>query len=248
MRLSLFAFVSLCLSSFAVAEEAVLAPPSDVFDQLDAAAVAAKAHAEARYAFTVDIHSLEDGKERHLKIRFDPRLEEGAQWRVLGQPPDALDKDTRNALKALESGEPGDDRLIYDKLLDSTAEIELAEETNDYALFTASLADDADTPKKVREALELTFRLEKQGGYISSVEMRSIKPFKPAAIAKIDSLVQAQSYAAPEEPGGPALMTESVNETEGRAMMKRFKSVMRQEFSDFERIDPSDMPVTSEGG
>jgi hypothetical protein len=71
--------------------------------------------------------------------------------------------------------------------------------------------------------------------------VRSIKPFKPMPVAKIKSMTQSQSYAAPNGDGA-ALLQASEGAANGKAMFKSFTTQSRQRYFDIERIDPSELP------
>lgn len=229
MRLVTVLLASMFFSASAIAQE-----PSTALDQLRAAAETAMVQAATPYAFTVDAWSKENDEETNLKLRFDPRREEGEQWTVIGARAEDLDKKSRKALKALNKGDAGDSPLIYDGLTEFVGHAVLVEEKEDYAIFSSSINDE-DTPQKVRDAIEVLIRLEKSAGYVSEISLRSKEPFKPAPIAKIKSMMQRQEYSAPVD-GGPALLRFSESAAEGKAMMKSFVSETRRTFLDIEPV------------
>jgi hypothetical protein len=199
---------------------------------LKAAAEKALAHAEDSYAYTVEHWSSNGEKEATVKLRYDPRLPKGARWLVLDQDEDALDKSARKALKELRKAEAKDNPVIYDKLGEMIEVAEFREETETEAVFVAQV----DTEEFPKDALEVFITLDKPGAYVSRIEVRSKKPFKPMPVAKVTNLVQSQTFAAPEG-DGPALIARSDMHVEGEAMFKSFKQLTRQTFSDIEKVE-----------
>lgn len=212
----------------------------DAHAMLLAAAEEAAAHAGERYAFTLDHWSEENGEEIVLTLRYDPRLPKGEQWRAVGVEKDALDKKSRKLLKKYQKGEANDSMLVYDKLGGLIDGASLREETESYAEFVAPFYEE-DMPEDMQGALEAVIRLEKPGGYISRIDMRSIRPFKPAAVAKIKMMSQSQVYTAPSG-DGPAMLASTESAARGKAMFKKFASQSRVKISDIEKIDAAEIP------
>lgn len=208
---------------------------------LEATAIEAKVHGDKRFAFTLDFWSENKGEELSLKLRFDPRLPEGEQWRPAEGGAKELSKDQRKALKRFQKAENPDDALVYDKLDEELDRMTLIEENDETAIFSAPIIDD-DLPP---DALEMTITLDKKARSISRIDVRSLKPFKPAAIAKLTSMTQSQTYA-PSDGEGPVLLQTSESTAIGKAMLKSFNSKTRQVYSDIEEVDPAEMALTSE--
>lgn len=199
---------------------------------LVAAAEKAAAHADNQYAFTVD-HWMSDGeKETSVRVRFDPRREEGEQWALLAPAEDDLDKRAKKAFKQLQKTEMEDNPVLYEKLDEMIEVAELHSETDTQAVYVAQV-DEEDFPK---DALEVYITLNKPGGYVSQIEVRSKKAFKPMPIAKVTNLVQSQTFAAPEG-DGPAFLASTEGTVEGEAMFRDFKQLTRQSFSDIEKVE-----------
>lgn len=202
----------------------------------------AVSRAEVRYAFTVHFFTEQNEDEISVTLRYDPRRPKGETWRILGENAEIPDKNVRKLVKQLEKSGAGENRLIYNGLENVIAGAELAEETEEYAVFRAPVGGDEDMPEKMREALEIFIRLDKAGGYVSQIDLRSKKSFKPSAIAKVESLTQSQHYAAPVG-DGPALLTLSEGVTKGSAMFKDFTVTTRETFFDVERVGPAETPA-----
>ncbi len=206
---------------------------------LSEAAARAAAHAGVRYAFTVEHWRSENGTETTWKVRFDPRLPVGEQWRLVGARLDDLDKNARKAFARLQNFENSDDQLVYDKLGDMLADARFQEETDGEAIFVVPVKDD-DLPDG---ALNATITLNKSGGYVSRIDVQAVSEFKPNAMVKVKSMVQSQHYAAPEG-DEPAYLTKSESAVEGKAMFKKFISQSRDIISDIEAVDPDALPVS----
>jgi len=228
-RPAVFLFVIACFLAPASAEKALdhaLAPA------LHAAAEKAANYAQHDYAFTVDHWSREGDKEIAAKVRFDPRREKGEQWQVLEPAHDDLDKGAKKILKTLQKAEIEDHPLLYEKLDEMIEDAELVEETDAAAVLVAQVDED-DFPK---DALEVYITFNKAGGYVSRIDVKSKKAFKPMAIAKVEHLVQTQFFAAPHD-GGPAFLERTEGVVSGEAMFRDFKSETRQSFSDIELVE-----------
>ncbi|MFC2951358.1 hypothetical protein ACFOOP_05430 [Marinicaulis aureus] len=208
------------------------APASASTALLAQAAQKARDFADYRYAYTVEHLTRTGEKEVAITLRFDPRLEGDARWQVLSPAEDALDKPQAKALKQLRKGEMEDSPILYDSLDEMIDDVELASENETEAVYVAQLDDD-DAPK---DALEVFITLNKPDAYISSIELKSKKPFKPAPVAKVMKLVQTQRFAAPEG-NGPALIVSSEAHIEGEAMFKSFSTDTRQIFSEIEQVE-----------
>ena len=188
--------------------------------------------ADYRYAYTVE-HWTTNGKEElSVTLHFDPRREEGERWTLLSPAEEDLDKQARKTLKRLQKSEMADSPILYDQLDEIVGDAELVSETESEAVFVAQMNGE-DAPK---DALEAYITLDKTRGYVSTIELKSKQPFKPAAIAKINSLTQTQHFSAPQG-DGPALIMTSEAHVEGEAMFKSFTNETRQVFSDIEMVD-----------
>ena len=207
-------------------------------EQLNEAVAKAGAHGGVRYAFTVDHWGSENDKETAWKARFDPRRDNGEQWRLVGVEPDNLDKQAKKTLRRLQKIENGDDQLVYDKLGELIEGAVLQSETEGEAVFVTALEDE-ELPDGVIEAV---ITLNKRAGYVSQISVQSVAEFKPNAMVKLRSMKQSQRFSAPVD-GGPALLAESESAAEGKAMFKSFNAQSRKIISDIELIDPADLPL-----
>jgi len=211
--------------------------PGGAHAVLAAAAAEAVAYGDTRFAFTLDHWSEQNGEELALRLRFDPRKARGEQWSLLNGSKDDLSKNQKKAFKQIQKTTNPDDALVYDRLGDELGNVVLVEETAEIAKFKAPVVDDELPP----DALEMTVTLDKTAGYVSQIDVRALKPFKPAAVAKIKSMTQSQTYVVPDG-GGFAMLQTSENEVAGKAMLKSFTSHSRQTYSDIVPIDPSELP------
>ncbi len=236
MRLALLACVAFAInaSSFVAAEDTP--PPQMARDMLIAAADLAAAHADTRFAYTVDYWGRENDEEVAVKVRYDPRLPVGERWRLVGASLEDLDKDLREEIEDLEDRKRPDGKLVYNKIGDVLAGLALVEETDAYAIFRGPVNGE-DLPEDV---LQGTITLNKTTGHIERIELRALEPFKPAPIAKVKQFYQDQRFAPPLG-DGPALLVESENDVSGKAMFKKFSNASRRRFSDIELVDPADI-------
>lgn len=209
---------------------------ASAYAALAAAVDVAGAHAQERYAFTMTFANLELDAPRAYVLRFDPRQPEGARWSLLEPAEETLTKDERKNLERLKKSDAADAALVYDGLAKVVGGARLLSQDAARAVFSAPLPDDTETPKKAREALEMTLTLDRVGGHIESISLRAAKPFKPAAPAVVKELRQTRTFAAPAE-GGPALLASAESFVAGEALFKPFSSHTRTEYSDIEKVD-----------
>ncbi len=201
-----------------------------------AAAVAtAEANAAQRWAFTLDFRDLGDKENRTFRVRFDPRKPLGARWTPVDPPADQYGKAEKAAFERMTKNDEADDALVYEGLAETLSGTTVLSVDAGRAVFSVPI-NDPDAPKETLEALAATAVLDRSAGHVSSVEIRSTRPFKPAAVAKIKSMRQLQRYEV-LTPGGPALMIASESDAEGSAMFKSFSSKARLTYSAFEPVD-----------
>jgi len=213
------------------------AAADDVTSALAAAVDAAVARAETRYAFTIDYWTkVRDRAPVAVRARYDPRRADGAHWTLIDPSPDdagdLVDAALEQIEKLNESRERADAALVYDGLADMLPAARLENETAAEAVFKARDFSD----EMPADAVEATIFFDKAGGYVSRIELKALKPFKPSPMVKIKALNQTQEFA-PERAGGPALLRASHNQTEGKAMFHKFTADTRITYSDIEKVD-----------
>ena len=212
------------------------APADDAaLAEFRAAVEKAEAHGADRYAFTLDFRDLGDKQQRTFRVRFDPRRPPGARWTPIDPPADQYGKAEKAAFARMTKDDEADDALVYEGLAEALPGARLLSADADKAVFGITISD-PDTPDEVKEALAATAVLDRRAGHVSSVEIRSVKPFKPAPVAKVTSMRQLQRYE-PLAAGGPALMVASESDAEGSAMFRSFSSKARMTYSGFEKVD-----------
>lgn len=203
--------------------------------QLTAAIAAAEAIGEKRWAFTLSYADLAENADKTYVARFDPRLPSGARWRAVSPTVEKMSKDERKAYERIAKNDDADEGLVYDSLSRSSDQAQLIEASEIEASFSLPI-DDPETPEAVRTALALTVKLDRAAGHIASIEVRSQKPFKPMAVAKVDFMRQVQNYA-PVGPGGAVLLVSSQSDMKGKAMFKEIRSEAHLAYSEFEAVD-----------
>lgn len=206
----------------------------DAHALLEKAATEAEARAKDRYAFTVVYEDLAEGGGKTFTLRFDPRLPSGKRWVALKPAEAELGKDERKRFKNLKKSDEADGNLIYDGLKASTSAAKLVSEDEERAVFEAPIRDKK-TPEAIAKAISMTITLDKKGGYVREVALKSREPFKPAPVARVDVMEQTQRYE-PLSPGGQALLRSSVSVASGEAMFKKFNSRVRMDYRDFEPV------------
>jgi hypothetical protein len=234
MRISFGVAALLSAPAFA-AENTLPTDEQAATSELAAAAARAEVFGEQRWAFTAAYEDLAAAGRKPLKLRFDPRLPAGARWTPIEPAENALSKEERKSLKKLRGDDDADRALVYDDLDEAIKDASVLRLSEDQALFRISI-DDPEMPAEMKGALEATAHLDRDGGLVTTIEVRSTRPFKPAAVAKIESMRQTQRYAL-VAPGGAPLLVASESQVTGKAMLKSFSSSVRVAYSDFQAVD-----------
>ncbi len=229
------ALCALFLAAPAAAEPAL---EHETAPLLLAAAEKAKANAGNLYAFTVEHWSSNGEDEALVKLHYDPRLEEDARWQVVSPTEDELDKAAKKTLSKLRKTEMDSNPVLYDKLDEMIEVAEFLEEDETQAVYVAQV-DEEEFPK---DALEVYITLDKPGAYVSKIEVRSKKAFKPMPIAKVEHLIESRRFSAPEG-DGPAFIAGTEGLVEGEAMFRHFEQHTRQTFSDIEKVGVAEEPT-----
>lgn len=202
------------------------APPVPLPEPLKAAFHAAMPFEDQTPSFTVRASVPGDGS---FLFRFDRE----AGWTVLEGDFDTLSDRTKAEISEMQTqlAEPG--ALLYGSMADDLISVSLAQESADALIYDVMFRDEdgKPMPRQMREAMTMQLTLDRSGGYIRTVSLQADKPFKPAAIAKIEEMEVRRSYA-PVEPGGPALLNAVYNKVAGSAMFRKFDEEYTLEFSD----------------
>ncbi len=236
----LAAILIFALSGGAAANDDAAIGEAAALAEFRAAVATAERHAADRYAFTLDFQDLSKESDRIFRVRFDPRKPAGGRWSAIDPPTDQYGKAEKAAFDRMTRNDEADDALVYEGLAEALDETRLVSADADRAVFSIPI-NSPDTPAEMKEALAATATLDRKAGFISSVEIRSTRPFKPAAVAKVKSMRQLQRYAI-LTPGGPALMIASESDAEGSAMFKSFSSKARLAYSEIEKVDAPPRP------
>ncbi len=209
--------------------------PADPLRAFEATVARAKNEGEQRFAFTMGYTDLAKNPDKTYVVRFDPNLPVGARFTPIDPPPAALTRDERKALEKLSADNDADGALVYDGLADEIETPTIESETASAAVFRLAL-DGPDMAAEMRDAIEARATLDRAGGYVSEIEIRSIKPFKPAAIARIATMRQSQRFA-PVGPNGLPILIEARSSVEGKAMLKSFRQDVKITYSDFVAVN-----------
>ncbi len=205
------------------------------FAELRTAVDVATRAAAQRWAFTLEYRDISGKDARVFRVRFDPRKPAGARWTPIDPPADQYGAGEKKAFKRMTANDDADDALVYEGLSQSLAGAKVISVNASEAVFSIPIVD-PETPPEVIAALAASATLDRKAGHVASVEIRSTRAFKPAAVAKISSMRQLQLYQ-PIAPGEPVLMHASESDAEGSAMFKAFSSKARLAYSDFEAVD-----------
>lgn len=201
----------------------------------------AEALGNQRWAFSTLYTSIEDdGNKSTYRLNFDPRRDEGKRWTLIEPTEETLSKEEKKAFRKISSADNADESLVYDSLSDRVTPDDLISESDGFAVFKGQFDDD-DMPKSVRDALKMEIILDTTQHFVTKISVIAEKPFKPAPVAKVNTMQQIQTYA-PVGPKGEILLTRSTSVVEGKAFFKAFSSNTITEYSDFTRVDGPAFP------
>lgn len=164
-----------------------------------------------------------------IVMRYD---QPGNEWTMLEGDLETMDKDDRKAIEDMQEDFSAPGTLAYDKMKENVADAALTEETGEAYIYTAEMLDDGKPlDKAISEAVTARLHLSKTDGAITRFEMSSSKPFKPAAVAKVDTLIVETDYERLTD--GPPVQTRIYSRTTGSAFFKKFDEELTLEFYDF---------------
>jgi hypothetical protein len=203
--------------------------------ELRVAAEKAATLTDARFAFTATLEDITKEGARPLSFRFDPRRPEGARWSAVSPAADQLTKDEKKALEGFQKRNDADETIVYDDLVKSLEDATFLSGDASVATFSLPI-DDEDMPKEARSALDATLRFNRALGFVEEVRVVSKRPFKPAAVAKVERMEQVQRYA-PQGANGPVMLVEMRSLAKGKAMMKSFDQSIVIAYSAIEAVE-----------
>lgn len=175
--------------------------------------------------------------------RFDPRRPEGERWHLIsigGRPPTEKerkeDAEKRKADRERpNSGRPdgksnGSDSMIQPESLS------LVEETAAHIIYRFKPVANDEDGAKFFEYIDATLKIVKDGPYVASVDMRSVKPFKPGLGARIDTFVTALSFK-PVAANGAILIHTAKFRMLGRVwVVKKIDEQVDVSYTDYEFV------------
>jgi hypothetical protein len=203
--------------------------------ELRLAAEKAATLADTRFAFTATIEDRSKEGARPLTFRFDPRQPEGARWSAVSPAADQLTKDEKKMLSGFQKRDDADESIVYDDLGESLDDAKFLSGDASFATFSLPI-DDEKMPKEARSALDATLRFNREEGFVEEIRVVSKRPFKPAAVAKVERMEQLQRYA-PQGESGPVTLVETHSLARGKAMMKSFDQNLVVAYSAIEAVD-----------
>lgn len=170
------------------------------------------------WAFTLS--EMED--EVSIVGRYDPRLPAGSRWRLLsvdGRDPDAEEiADYQDEREDEFDGEHEDSSVM--DIIDVQS-LELIEATDDYWMFsfTPNVGDgEDDVAQKIMEKVTGTAKVIRDGHYLEYLDMRSVKPVRPAFSVKISRFLTHIAFG-PAGDSGPIVPLSIDVEVKGRAAL-----------------------------
>ncbi|MCI5044944.1 MAG: hypothetical protein MRY72_09625 [Aquisalinus sp.] len=195
---------------------------------LDAALTQAEAHRDLHPSFSMRASSP---GESAIVYRYDASAN---TWTIIEGDDSELDEEARASIAEMqeELSRPGE--LTYAEARESLSIAELIETAPDAEIYRINISGkNGEMPKAMREALDMTLHLDMRQGHISLISMQAREPFKPAMVAKIETLIVEQRFA--NFPNMPVPLLESYyNKASGEAMFQKFDEEFTIEFFDYE--------------
>ncbi len=163
--------------------------------------------------------------------RFDPRRSSGERWQLLSVDDRApTEKEVREYRKEKKRDRSDDDGV---EAMVEPGSIRLIEEDADHWLLGFNPGDDED---EFSDSLDATIRINKRGGHLEYIDMRTRSAFRPATGVKIAKLITRLTFG-PAVEGGPIVPLSTQVDVKGRAYL--FINFDEQELyrnSDFEFV------------
>ncbi len=166
-----------------------------------------------------------------ITMRYDAEKKE---WSVLEGDLSSLDKDVQKELDSLKEDLIQPNELTYADAREEIVVRNLITETDQEYIYALDLdaEDKEEMPESMQDAVELKLYLDKEKNHIRLLSMKSIRPFKPAPIAKVETLIVEQEFSTPF-PDGPAVITRLYNKASGSALFQKFNDEFTLEFFDY---------------
>jgi hypothetical protein len=171
--------------------------------------------------------------------RYDPRSPDDHRWKLItvdGRVP------TVDEIAEYQDDEQDD---FHDNDNDDDSDmvnfetLSLIEETNEYWLFqfTPDVGDDEDeTGRKFMQQVDGTIRISRDGNYVSYIDLRNVRPIRPAFSVKISSFSTHLTFG-PAGDGGPVVPLSIDVAVKGRAMLfVTFDELESIRYSDYENV------------
>ncbi|WP_306251222.1 hypothetical protein [Parvularcula sp. IMCC14364] len=194
---------------------------------LDAAIADAEAYSDFQPSFSMRASSP---GESALVYRYNA---DTGTWTLLEGDISELDSETLTGITELQNeiSKPGE--LTYADARDKLSVSAVLEQTDTAEIYAINIADeDGEMPRAMKDALEMTLHLDTDQGHISLILMRARAPFKPAMVAKVETLIVEQRFA--KFPDMPVPLLQSYyNKASGEAMFQKFDEEFTIEFFDY---------------
>ncbi|MCI5048352.1 MAG: hypothetical protein MRY59_12685 [Aquisalinus sp.] len=195
---------------------------------VDEALTRAEAYADIQPSFSMRASSP---GEDAIVYRYDAQSD---SWSVIDGDASTLDEETSAGIAEMQAelSQPGE--LTYASARDSLSVADLIETATDREIYRINISGkNGEMPKAMREALDMTLHLDTREGHISLISMQAREPFKPAMVAKVETLIVEQRFA--NFPDMPVPLLESYyNKASGEAMFQKFDEEFTIEFFDYQ--------------
>jgi len=161
-----------------------------------------------RWRFAMQI---QEGKNRPLKVRFDPETSSGVFWSAIDPKVNELAKDQLSALKNLQTFTTADKDLVYAWLreIDYT-NAAIVHENIKHIIFFVPLVNKG-IPEAMRGHLDMTATYNKNGNYIEKIVFKAPKSFKLSFSTKVIRAQQTFFYEPLDDNGSVLLVREELD-------------------------------------
>ncbi|GAB4528235.1 MAG: hypothetical protein Tsb0010_10850 [Parvularculaceae bacterium] len=202
---------------------------------LEQAIAAGETIPETRWIVTQRVRQRDRDGADEIVLRFDPSTEGDSQIEV-AEPQGDLTKQQEKLLDGYKSQlaaarEDGTENisasyLMYDGVREMLRNgVEMVSEDAETAIYAfAPSAEEGDTDsEKFLKHIRGELTVAKAAPHIRRMRLFALEPFKPAAVAKLESFEQIVEFAPPTA-DRPPLMTRSYSNAAGSAFFKKFEN------------------------
>lgn len=212
------------------------AKAADLPPLLEAAIAAGETVPETRWIITQHVRQTDRNGASEIVMKFDPDAAADEQIEIAEPAHGSLTKEQEKLFDGYKAQlasavEEGADNisasyLMYDGVRELLANGVTAASENEIAVvyeFAPSASDGDGDAEKFLKHIRGELTVAKSTPHIQRMRLFALEPFKPAAVAKLESFEQIVEFSAPGD-NRPPLMTRIYSNASGSAFFKKFRN------------------------